>query len=242
MDGQVWRRLRAGLTGLLDLAGRQAPPPLPPMPGPGSPRTWNYGTVAGPAARTGSASQRHRDPRPAAARLRMNQLWYELVAMACELLAWIAVLALDRPARAWEPKRQRLRLLAAAGRLVRGGRRLRLRPAGAAAGNPGTAARRKTAAPVVASFAGSAGDEQCSHGLFGCLVAEGEPGSLVKLRSDSPKGRGRCGPKSRCVSESTGGAARVLVEAPLPGRMRVAEYTSKPVAAAVCSCIDISRP
>ena len=71
--------------------------------------------------------------------------------MACELLAWIAVLALDRPARAWEPKRQRLRLLAAAGRLVRGGRRLRLRPAGATAGNPGTAARRKTAAPVVAN-------------------------------------------------------------------------------------------
>ncbi len=56
-----------------------------------------------------------------------NQLWRELVAMACELLAWMAMLALDGPARAREPKRLRLRLFAAAGRLVRGGRRLRLR-------------------------------------------------------------------------------------------------------------------
>lgn len=56
-----------------------------------------------------------------------NQLWCELAAMAGELLAWTAMLALDGPARAWEPKRLRLRLFAAAGRLVRGGRRLRLR-------------------------------------------------------------------------------------------------------------------
>ena len=56
-----------------------------------------------------------------------NQIWCELVAMACELLAWIAMLALDGPARAWEPKRLRLRLFTAAGRIVRGGRRLRLR-------------------------------------------------------------------------------------------------------------------
>ena len=47
--------------------------------------------------------------------------------MACELLAWMAMLALDGPARAWEPKRLRLRLFTAAGRLARGGRRLRLR-------------------------------------------------------------------------------------------------------------------
>jgi DDE family transposase len=37
------------------------------------------------------------------------------------------MLALDGPARAWEPNRLRLRLFAAAERLVRGGRRLRLR-------------------------------------------------------------------------------------------------------------------
>ena len=56
-----------------------------------------------------------------------NQLWCELVAMASELLAWTAMLALDGPARAWEPKRLRLRLFTTAGRLTRGGRRLRLR-------------------------------------------------------------------------------------------------------------------
>jgi hypothetical protein len=56
-----------------------------------------------------------------------NQIWCELVAMAGELLAWMQVLALDGPARAWEPKRLRLRLFTAAGRIVRGGRRLRLR-------------------------------------------------------------------------------------------------------------------
>jgi hypothetical protein len=56
-----------------------------------------------------------------------NQIWCELVAMAGELLAWMQMLALDGPARAWEPKRLRLRLFSAAGRLVRGGRRLRLR-------------------------------------------------------------------------------------------------------------------
>ena len=56
-----------------------------------------------------------------------NKLWCELVAMASELLAWMQMLALDGPARAWEPKRVRLRLFSAAGRLVRGGRRLRLR-------------------------------------------------------------------------------------------------------------------
>jgi hypothetical protein len=56
-----------------------------------------------------------------------NQIWCELVAMACELLAWMAMLALDDLARAWEPKRLRLRLFTAAGRIVRGGRRLRLR-------------------------------------------------------------------------------------------------------------------
>jgi hypothetical protein len=56
-----------------------------------------------------------------------NQLWCEIVAMACELLAWMAMLALDGPARRWEPKRLRLRLFTCAGRLVHGSRRLRLR-------------------------------------------------------------------------------------------------------------------
>jgi hypothetical protein len=56
-----------------------------------------------------------------------NQIWCEIVAMACELLAWMQMLALDGPARRWEPKRLRLRLFSAAGRIVRGSRRLRLR-------------------------------------------------------------------------------------------------------------------
>jgi hypothetical protein len=56
-----------------------------------------------------------------------NQIWCELVAMASELTAWMQMLALDTRARRWEPKRLRLRLFPAAGRLVRGGRRLRLR-------------------------------------------------------------------------------------------------------------------
>jgi Transposase DDE domain group 1 len=56
-----------------------------------------------------------------------NQVWCEIVALACELLAWVAMLALTGTARRWEPKRLRLRLFSAAGRIVRGSRRLRLR-------------------------------------------------------------------------------------------------------------------
>jgi hypothetical protein len=56
-----------------------------------------------------------------------NQAWCEIVALACELLAWTQMIALAGEARRWEPKRLRLRLFSIAGRLVRGGRRLRLR-------------------------------------------------------------------------------------------------------------------
>lgn len=56
-----------------------------------------------------------------------NQIWCEIVALACELLTWTQMLALTGPARSWEPKRLRLRLFSIAGRLIRGGRRLRLR-------------------------------------------------------------------------------------------------------------------
>jgi hypothetical protein len=56
-----------------------------------------------------------------------NQLWCEITTLACELLAWTQMLALAGTARRWEPKRLRLRLFSVAGRLVRGGRRLRLR-------------------------------------------------------------------------------------------------------------------
>ena len=80
-----------------------------------------------PAARTGSAA-----PRTGLRNLPLhgydqNQIWCEIVALACELLAWTAMLALTGTARQWEPKKLRLPLFSTAGRLVRGGRRVRLR-------------------------------------------------------------------------------------------------------------------
>jgi hypothetical protein len=56
-----------------------------------------------------------------------NQVWCEIVALACDLLAWTQLLALAGEARRWEPKRLRLRLFAVAGRLAASGRRIRLR-------------------------------------------------------------------------------------------------------------------
>jgi hypothetical protein len=56
-----------------------------------------------------------------------NQLWCEIVALACELIAWTQLLALAGEARRWEPKRLRLRLFSVAGRLARSARRLQLR-------------------------------------------------------------------------------------------------------------------
>jgi hypothetical protein len=56
-----------------------------------------------------------------------NQIWCQIVALACDLLAWTAMLALHGAARRWEPKRLRLRIFSCAGRVVRGSRRLRLR-------------------------------------------------------------------------------------------------------------------
>ena len=49
------------------------------------------------------------------------------MALACELTAWMQMLALHGTARRWEPKRLRLRIFTAAARLVRGGRRIRVR-------------------------------------------------------------------------------------------------------------------
>ena len=58
-----------------------------------------------------------------------NRLWVEVVALAADLLAWTQTLAFDEsePARRWEPKRLRFRILAVAGRIIRTGRRRRLR-------------------------------------------------------------------------------------------------------------------
>jgi Transposase DDE domain group 1 len=53
-----------------------------------------------------------------------NQIWCAIVALACELVAWLQTLALTgHPARRWEPKRLRLRLFSIAGRLARSSRR-----------------------------------------------------------------------------------------------------------------------
>jgi hypothetical protein len=57
-----------------------------------------------------------------------NQIWLEIVALAADLLVWTQTLAWhDHPARRWEPKRLRLRLLSVAARITRSGRRRRLR-------------------------------------------------------------------------------------------------------------------
>jgi hypothetical protein len=58
-----------------------------------------------------------------------NRLWVEIVALAADLLAWTQTLAFDarEPARRWEPKRLRFRLLAVAGRIIHTGRRRRIR-------------------------------------------------------------------------------------------------------------------
>jgi hypothetical protein len=52
-----------------------------------------------------------------------NEVWCAIVALACELTAWMQMLALaGHQARRWEPKRLRLRLFSIAGRLARHGR------------------------------------------------------------------------------------------------------------------------
>jgi hypothetical protein len=57
-----------------------------------------------------------------------NQIWLEIIALAADLLAWTQTLAWHHhPARRWEPKRLRFRLLGVAGRIIRSGRRRRLR-------------------------------------------------------------------------------------------------------------------
>jgi len=57
-----------------------------------------------------------------------NQIWLEITMLAADLLVWTQVPAFTgQPARRWEPKRLRLRLLAVPGRIVRSGRRRYLR-------------------------------------------------------------------------------------------------------------------
>ena len=56
--------------------------------------------------------------------LAQNQIWCAVVALACELTAWMQTLALTgHEARRWEPKRLRLRLFSIPARAARTGRR-----------------------------------------------------------------------------------------------------------------------
>ena len=92
-------------------ARRSRTPPSPP------------GPVRGPDP----LRQGHRPAQPPLNGYAQNQIWGEIVALACELTAWMQMLALHGTARRWEPKRLRLRIFTAAVRLVRGGRRIRVR-------------------------------------------------------------------------------------------------------------------
>jgi hypothetical protein len=66
-----------------------------------------------------------------------NQIWLAIIALACDLLAWMQTLALhSHPARRWEPKRLRLRLLSTAGRITRSARQARLHLSGHAPWTP----------------------------------------------------------------------------------------------------------
>jgi hypothetical protein len=56
-----------------------------------------------------------------------NQIWLAIVILACEITAWMQMLALHgHEARRWEPKRLRLRLFSIAGHIARTGRRTHL--------------------------------------------------------------------------------------------------------------------
>lgn len=57
-----------------------------------------------------------------------NRIWCAIVQLACELTAWMQMLALpEHTARRWEPKRLRLRLFATAARISRHARQTHLR-------------------------------------------------------------------------------------------------------------------
>ena len=55
--------------------------------------------------------------------LAQNQIWVTIAALAADLLAWTARLALPAHTASYEPKRLRLRILAVAARIVRTARR-----------------------------------------------------------------------------------------------------------------------
>jgi hypothetical protein len=69
------------------------------------------GPLQGPHPRR----QGHRAAEPPLAGRRQNQIWCEIVASTCELLAWMATLTLDGKACRREPKQLRVRLFSPPG-------------------------------------------------------------------------------------------------------------------------------
>ena len=57
----------------------------------------------------------------------MNSAWLAVALIAAALLSWLRLIALDGDLAKAEPKTLRYRVLHAAGKLVRGGRRRRLK-------------------------------------------------------------------------------------------------------------------
>jgi hypothetical protein len=57
----------------------------------------------------------------------MNSAWLAVALIAAAMLSWLRLLALDGDLARAEPKTLRYRVLHAAGKLVRGGRRRRLK-------------------------------------------------------------------------------------------------------------------
>jgi hypothetical protein len=57
----------------------------------------------------------------------MNSAWLAVASIAAALLSWLRLIALDGDLARAEPKTVRYRVLHAAGKLVRGGRRRRLK-------------------------------------------------------------------------------------------------------------------
>lgn len=97
-------------------------------------------TRSGPGRSLGDLELRHRQRARAEDRIRcakdtglrnlplkdftQNQVWCQLVALACELTAWMQMLAFpSQETRRWEPKRLRLRMFSTAGRITRSARR-----------------------------------------------------------------------------------------------------------------------
>ncbi|HSV64601.1 MAG TPA: transposase [Mycobacteriales bacterium] len=93
----------------------------------GRSRSWRHATASRPGSSRGSAAGRTPACVGCRPKFAINSVWCATVGLACDLLAWLALLALDgEPAKA-EPKKIRYRLLHTAGRIVHGQRRRRLR-------------------------------------------------------------------------------------------------------------------